>query len=83
MADYEVSGSLAGIQSLSTAQLDLENYIVTSSNHTQITASSAMMGFGKDLVEPHHYVIPIMQGPHDLIMNKKPYILKNDLSIED
>ena len=71
MADYEVSGSLAGIQSISTAQLDLENYIVTSSNHTQITASGAMKGFGKDLVEPHHYLIPIMQGPHDLIMNKK------------
>ena len=71
MADYEVSGSLAGIQSISTAQLDLENHIVTSSNHTQITASSAMKGFGKDLVESHHYMIPIMQGPHDLIMNKK------------
>ncbi len=71
MANYKVSGSLAGIQSISTAQLDLENHIVTSSNHTQLTASGDMKGFGKDLIEPHHYMIPIMQGPHDLIMNKK------------
>ena len=30
-----------------------------------------MGGFGKELLHPHSYVIPIMQGPHDTITTKK------------
>ena len=70
VADYTISSN-AGIKSISTFEFDLKAYIVTSSLHDQISSSANMSGFGKALVRPDHLVIPIMQGPHDVIKDKK------------
>jgi hypothetical protein len=70
VADYTISSN-AGIKSISTFEFDLKAYIVTSSLHEQISSSANMSGFGKALVRPDHLVIPIMQGPHDVIKDKK------------
>jgi hypothetical protein len=70
VADY-TSDSNQGIKHISTVEFDLEAYVVTSSLHTQISSSSNMSGFGKDLVRPDHLVIPIMQGHHNIITDKK------------
>ena len=70
IADY-ITGSNQGIKSISTAEFDLEAYVVTSSLHDQISGSSNMSGFGRALIRPDHLVIPIMQGHHDIITDKK------------
>ena len=72
VADYSVNVD-KGIRSISTFELDLEKYNISSSStlHTLISASSAMSGFGKPLLQPHSFVIPIMQGPHDVITTEK------------
>ena len=70
IADY-ITGSNQGIKSISTAEFDLEAYVVTSSLHDQISGSSNMSGFGRALIRPDHLVIPIMQGHHDTITDKK------------
>ena len=78
VANYS-SGSDSGIKSISTVEFDIASktnnlsgsYVVSSSLHSRISASSAMSGFGKELLHPDHYVIPIMQGPHDHIKTKK------------
>ena len=71
LADYSADAD-AGIRSISTFEFDLEAYIVTSSLHTLISGSGNMEGFAKDLVQPHSFIIPIMQGPHDVITKDKP-----------
>tara|TARA_R110001632_G_scaffold66018_2_gene156141 strand:- start:8 stop:5611 length:5604 start_codon:yes stop_codon:yes gene_type:complete len=72
VADYSANVD-KGIRSISTFELDLEKYNISSSStlHTLISASSAMSGFGKPLLQPHSFVIPIMQGPHDVITTEK------------
>ena len=80
VADYN-TGSNDGIQSISTVEFDIDgkfqnnsgSYVVSSSGlHTLISASSAMKGFGRDLLHPDHYVIPIKFGAHDVVRDKKP-----------
>ncbi len=78
VADY-TTGSNAGIKSISTAEFDLDRYVVTSSNagtgtsiHTLVHASSTVGGFGRPILRPHSLIIPIMEGPHNIIMDKKP-----------
>ena len=62
----------AGIRSISTVEFDLEKYNVSSSGlHTLISSSGDMLGFGRELLQPHSFVIPIMQGPHDVITTEK------------
>ena len=78
VADYSL-GSDAGIKNISTVEFNIASktnnlsgsYVVSSSLHSRISASSDMQGFGKELLHPDHYVIPIMQGPHDHIKTKK------------
>ena len=80
VADYN-TGSNDGIQSISTVEFDIDgkfqnnsgSYVVSSSGlHTLISASSDMKGFGRDLLHPDHYVIPIKFGAHDVVRDKKP-----------
>tara|TARA_Y100000389_G_C17047513_1_gene311120 strand:- start:86 stop:553 length:468 start_codon:yes stop_codon:yes gene_type:complete len=40
--------------------------------HLAISESANMRGFGKPLTRPNTALIPIMQGPHDLITTQKP-----------
>ena len=70
IADY-ITGSNQGIKSISTAEFDLEAYVTAGSLHDQISGSSNMSGFGRALIRPDHLVIPIMQGHHDIITDKK------------
>ncbi len=72
VADYSTKAD-AGIRSISTYEFDLEKYNISSSStlHTEIEPVGDMKGFGKQLLHPHSYVIPIMQGPHDIITTKK------------
>ena len=70
VADY-TPDSNQGIKSISTAEFDLEAYVIAGSLHDQISGSSNMSGFGRTLVRPDHLVIPIMQGHHDIITDKK------------
>ena len=74
VADYSLTPD-AGIRSISTVEFDLEKYQISSSQtpslHTRISASSAMGGFGKELLQPHSYIIPIMDGPHNVITTEK------------
>ena len=71
-ANYDLTQNL-GIKSISTVEFDIASgsYFVTSSLHDQISGSSDMLGFGKPLIRPDHAVIPIMQGPNDIITDKK------------
>ncbi len=60
----------SGIRSISTFELDLEKYQISSSGtslHTLISSSTSENGL-RDLLQPHSFVIPIMQGPHDVIV---------------
>lgn len=77
VADYSAKAD-AGIKSISTVEFDLDKYQISSSRpdlalsiHTLISASSDMKGFGRELLHPHSYLIPIMQGPHDVIKTQK------------
>ena len=75
VADY-LAETDAGIRNISTFELDLKKYNVTSSGtlnsmHTLISSSANMSGFGKPLLQPNTFAIPIMQGPHDIITTKK------------
>ena len=74
VADYS-SDSNAGIRSISTVEFDLEKYQISSSGdesiHTLLSASSDLGGFGRNLLQPHSYMIPIMNGPHDVIRTQK------------
>lgn len=70
VADY-ITGSNQGIKSISTAEFDLEAYVTAGSLHDQISSSANMSGFGRALIRPDHLVIPIMQGHHDIITDKK------------
>jgi hypothetical protein len=59
----------SGIRSISTFEFDLEKYQISSSGtslHTLISSSNSYNG-QRDLLQPHSFVIPIMQGPHDVI----------------
>ena len=64
----------AGIRNISTFEFDLEKYQISSSGtalHTLVSASSDATG-NRELLQPHSFVIPIMQGPHDVISNHSP-----------
>ena len=72
-ADYSLSTD-AGIRNISTFEFDLEKYQISSSGtalHTLVSASSDATG-NRELLQPHSFVIPIMQGPHDVISNHSP-----------
>ena len=69
VADYTTSS----FKSISTVELNTEAYVVSSSiNHTAVSSSAAMVGWGDTLTEPHHYIIPLNKGEHDIIEDGKP-----------
>jgi hypothetical protein len=68
VADYS-SDENAGIRNISTCELDLEKYKVDNTDISVISIN--MEGFAKDLSHPKNYIIPIMQGPHNIITTKK------------
>jgi hypothetical protein len=73
VADYSAKTD-AGIKSISTVEFNIQSgsYLTEgSSTHVDISGSANMSGFGKPLKKPKTAIIPIMQGPHDLITTQK------------
>jgi len=73
VADYSAKTD-AGIKSISTVEFNIQSgsYLTEgSSTHVDISGSANMSGFGKPLKKPKTALIPIMQGPHDLITTQK------------
>ena len=74
VADYSAEAD-AGIKSISTVEFNIQSgsYMITGSTNTHLAISSSgnMLGFGKPLTQPKFAVIPIMQGPHDVITTEK------------
>ncbi len=79
VADYSLKTD-AGIKSISTVEFSIQSgsYMTTGSalgvgerTHLAISESADMSGFGKPLTQPVFAVIPIMQGPHDIITTQK------------
>ena len=53
-----------GIKSISTFEIDLEKYDTT--NSTQVSSSLFIDGVNRTIDHPKYYLLPIMQGPHDI-----------------
>lgn len=74
VADYSAKAD-AGIKSISTVEFNIQSgsYMITGSTdtHLAISSSDSMLGFGKPLTQPKTAILPIMQGPHNVITTEK------------
>ena len=59
-----------GIKSISTFEIDLEKYDTTDS--IQVSSSLYIDGINRTIDHPKHYLLPTMQGPHDLMTSGIP-----------
>tara|TARA_R110001592_G_scaffold251282_1_gene513946 strand:+ start:511 stop:8013 length:7503 start_codon:yes stop_codon:yes gene_type:complete len=55
----------SGIKSISTFEIDLEKYDTT--NSTQVSSSLYIDGVNRTIDHPKYYLLPTMQGPHDIM----------------
>ena len=60
----------SGIKSISTFEIDLEKYDTTDS--VQVSSSLYIDGVNRTIDHPNYYLLPIMQGPHDLMTSGIP-----------
>jgi len=60
----------SGIKSISTFEIDLEKYDTTDS--VQVSSSLYIDGVNRTIDHPNYYLLPIMQGPHNLMTSGIP-----------